>query len=117
MDFLEKEQNDQISSAPEHISCPPLFPPRHGFFHCSRKKAAPGGFRTRDGRTRITNRPGTYCELVCPVDYKNVGGFRVFCSINGSWIGEKMGKCSRKLSRIINRFGGFLLCFFSSFRA
>ncbi|KAF2901587.1 hypothetical protein ILUMI_04600 [Ignelater luminosus] len=99
MDFLEKEQNDQMPSVPEHISCPALFLPRHGFFHCSRKKVAPGGFRTRNGRVRITNRPGTYCELVCPAGYKNVGDYRVFCSVNGVWIGEKMGQCSLLLGR------------------
>lgn len=86
--------NDQISlrSNQFKIACPPLFPPRHGYLKCNRDKAGPF-LKSFTGRIRITNKPGTFCELICPVGYKSVGRFKVVCSKSGFWQGHQSGLC------------------------
>lgn len=69
------------------VSCPPLFPPLHGYLECSRPLENVG-----DG-DRINNRPGSQCVLRCPTGYRVEGAFEKICDFNGRWIGKMGGQC------------------------
>lgn len=82
---------------PPHVVCPPLFPPRHGFIECFREKSvfhptAPSG------RRRMLNRPGSICQLFCPLGYRKDGKWKKVCGLDGTWKGDDDGKCVRKLA-------------------
>lgn len=69
------------------VSCPPLFPPQHGYLECSRP------LETVGSGDPITNRPGSQCVLRCPTGYRVVGAFEQICGFNGRWIGKSGGQC------------------------
>ncbi|KAK5642816.1 hypothetical protein RI129_008983 [Pyrocoelia pectoralis] len=92
------EQND----APVVIErdanlCPPLVPPKPGFFYCPQKKS---GYSN--------NREDSLCQLVCPSGYKTLGDYKVMCNSDGSWTGSKTGKCLAILERNFNPMKNYI---------
>lgn len=88
-----ENQNSTIPSAPDHVACPPLFPPTIGFYKCNRRRATPFRRKTKSGRIRITNRPGTRCELHCPMQYRKDEEHKLVCGVDGKWHGKRSGNC------------------------
>ena len=77
------------------VTCPPLFPPRHGYLECTRNTVdSPDG-----PRRRVTNHVGTVCVLKCPLGYEAVGAYARICSSQGNWTGHETGTC-RPLSTL-----------------
>lgn len=80
------------------VSCPPLFPPHHGYLECSRPLE-----RVGDG-DRINNRPGSQCVLRCPTGYRVEGAFEKICDFNGRWIGREGGQCLSECCAMLNTY-------------
>lgn len=61
----------------------------------------PGGkkgrfIRTRSGRRRVTNMPGTECQVRCRKAFRLDGSFHQVCQHDGKWAGDDKGECIRK---------------------
>ncbi|KAG4071788.1 hypothetical protein HA402_011942 [Bradysia odoriphaga] len=69
------------------VTCPPLFPPHHGYLECTQ----PTSYTS--GKNQITNSPGSQCILICPNGYRMSGSFAKTCGMNGKWIGADDGEC------------------------
>lgn len=97
-----------VTNSSADTSCPPLFPPKHGYLECSRPIASDiigADANGSGGRRRITNRPGSQCVLRCPTGFRIDGKFSKQCSASGIWVGESDGIC-------IRTYCGFLIIFF-----
>uniref|UniRef100_A0A1B0GGR9 Uncharacterized protein n=1 Tax=Lutzomyia longipalpis TaxID=7200 RepID=A0A1B0GGR9_LUTLO len=81
------------SSATLGVSCPPLFPPRHGYLECSRSGDGRSDTEDVQETTRVTNSPGSVCILRCPGGFRVSGRFSVECNDQGSWSGDQDGVC------------------------
>ncbi|XP_050307465.1 fibulin-1-like isoform X1 [Anthonomus grandis grandis] len=86
---LTAMQNDESF---KNVACKPLFPPKIGYYKCSRKHALKS--LNKNGRRRVKNSIGTRCILVCPHGYKRKGsGFRKMCGFGGDWVGNFDAEC------------------------
>lgn len=75
------------------VTCPPLFPPHHGYLECTQ----PTSYTS--GKNQITNSPGSQCILICPNGYRMSGSFAKTCGMNGKWIGADDGECISKYGK------------------
>ncbi|XP_078049005.1 uncharacterized protein LOC144476208 isoform X1 [Augochlora pura] len=75
----------------KNTTCPPLNPEGRGYLMCSRSATA----KSRRGRRRSSNRPGTNCFLKCPYGYQLHGEYELACRSDGTWDGPKHGECVR----------------------
>uniref|UniRef100_A0A1B0D5U1 HYR domain-containing protein n=2 Tax=Phlebotomus papatasi TaxID=29031 RepID=A0A1B0D5U1_PHLPP len=75
------------------VTCPPLFPPKHGYLECSRDRGGSEMKGNVQESTRITNLPGSVCILRCPGGFRVSGSFSVQCDTQGKWRGEQDGVC------------------------
>lgn len=48
-------------------------------------------------RNRITNRPGSKCNLKCPKTTILVGTYSITCESDGQWVGDSNGTCHSTL--------------------
>ncbi|XP_022918534.2 signal peptide, CUB and EGF-like domain-containing protein 3 [Onthophagus taurus] len=87
-------QNDEMI-VDDLVVCPKLLPPKLGFLQCSREKSLEVNLRSKSGRKRVTNRPGTFCQLICPDGFKIDGMFKITCGYDGVWFGEQSGYCNK----------------------
>ncbi|CAD7082561.1 unnamed protein product [Hermetia illucens] len=96
--FAEDKYTCIVANSSADTSCPPLFPPKHGYLECSRPIASDiigADANGSGGRRRITNRPGSQCVLRCPTGFRIDGKFSKQCSASGIWVGESDGICIR----------------------
>ncbi|XP_059609249.1 sushi, von Willebrand factor type A, EGF and pentraxin domain-containing protein 1 [Phlebotomus argentipes] len=83
---------DVSGNASLNVICPPLFPPRHGYLECSREGSDREQQHVREA-ARVSNSPGSLCELRCPGGFRLSGSFSVQCDTQGQWRGQQDGVC------------------------
>ncbi|KAG5677773.1 hypothetical protein PVAND_007504 [Polypedilum vanderplanki] len=88
---IEKNKNITVESPLNRVivACPALFPPIHGYLECTR----PLESSNITGRIKVTNRPGSQCQLRCPSSYRASGTYLKTCGEDGKWHGYDDGIC------------------------
>ncbi|GAB0100998.1 uncharacterized protein DMENIID0001_171150 [Sergentomyia squamirostris] len=82
-----------VANASADVTCPPLFPPRHGYLECSRGEVGAAALNADETAVRVTNSPGSLCVLRCPSGFRVSGSFSVQCDVTGRWTGSQDGVC------------------------